>query len=110
MGPPSLFYHLLSVVLLSVSPSTLTAVMFKKVITCLCLLAAAMSASAFVAPAAPVAVRSQSAMSMTAQQQSAPKAFAAASAALLSAAPAFATEGTSEVSSAHFHKSCAVAV
>eukprot|EP00953_Heterococcus_sp_UTEX-ZZ885_P023569 12947-Heterococcus_DN1.PRE.1 len=55
-----------------------------------------MSASAFVAPAAPVAVRSQSAMSMTAQQQSAPKAFAAASAALLSAAPAFATEGTSE--------------
>eukprot|EP00953_Heterococcus_sp_UTEX-ZZ885_P023572 12948-Heterococcus_DN1.PRE.1 len=56
-----------------------------------------MSASAFVAPAAPVAVRSQSAMSMTAQQQSAPKAFAAASAALLSAAPAFATEGTSEL-------------
>jgi hypothetical protein len=85
--------------LLSVSPSTLA--MFTKVITCLCLLAAAMSASAFVAPAAPVAVRSQSAMSMTAQQQSAPKAFAAASAALLSAAPAFATEGTSEVSYLH---------
>ncbi|KAG5191042.1 hypothetical protein JKP88DRAFT_12062 [Tribonema minus] len=67
--------------------------MYKKALTALCLLVAAMGANAFVAPAAPT-MRAATVMSMSA----APKvgAIATASAALLTSAPVLATEGTSE--------------
>ncbi|KAG5180454.1 hypothetical protein JKP88DRAFT_223209 [Tribonema minus] len=64
--------------------------MYKVLLAALCMVAAA---SAFVAPAAPTAIRAT-----TTVMSAAPKAGAIAtvSAALLSAAPALATEGTSE--------------